>query len=113
MLHHFFVHHLAPEVKTLELFFDGCSGQNKNYTLLRFLHMLVHKEKRVQNIRLRFPIRGHSYMYLECDRDLALVNQKADIDLPHQWHQVIESARVKPSPYSVISCKQDMFKTSA
>ncbi|GFO33857.1 voltage-dependent calcium channel unc-36 [Plakobranchus ocellatus] len=56
MLHHFTKNFISPEVRRLELFCDGCSGQNKNYTLLRFLHFLVHTEKRFTSISLRFPV---------------------------------------------------------
>ncbi|GFO46735.1 hypothetical protein PoB_007324000 [Plakobranchus ocellatus] len=73
MLHHFIKNFISPEVRSLELFCDGCSGQNKNYTLLHFLHFLVHTKKRFTSISLRFPIRGHSY--LEWDRDMALIKQ--------------------------------------
>ena len=108
MLHHFIKNVISPEVTTLELFCDGCAGQNKNYTLFRFLHMLVNVEKRFKSISIRFPIRGHSY--LECDRDMALIKQSTDIDLPEEWHQVFKEARAKPSPFNVIPCDQGMFK---
>ncbi|GFS23605.1 vitamin B12-dependent ribonucleotide reductase [Elysia marginata] len=38
----FFSNHVPAEVKHLELFSDGCAGQNKNWTIIRFLYAQVH-----------------------------------------------------------------------
>ncbi|CAH1108947.1 unnamed protein product [Psylliodes chrysocephalus] len=57
---------LDPLVTELQIFCDSCSGQNKNFTMFRFLHHLVNIERRLQKIKVTFPIRGHSY--LECDK---------------------------------------------
>ena len=107
MLHYYLNNVLSPEVSDIELFCDGCSGQNKNYTLFRFLHWLVHTKKRFRSIIIRFPIRGHSY--LECDRDMAIVNQSTQVDVPDDWINVIETARVKPSPFNVVKCDTEFF----
>ncbi|RUS71872.1 hypothetical protein EGW08_020363 [Elysia chlorotica] len=37
---------LPKEVTHLQLFCDSCPGQNKNWTMLRFLHFMVHTKKR-------------------------------------------------------------------
>lgn len=44
LLNHFCFNFLDAEVRHLEIFCDSCAGQNKNFTLLRFLHYLVHKK---------------------------------------------------------------------
>lgn len=107
LLNHFCFNFLDKEVRHLEIFCDSCAGQNKNYTLLRFLHFLVHKQKRFDCVMVTFPIRGHSY--LECDKDFGLINQKSEVDVPQQWVEVFKNARCKPRPFDVIECKQDMF----
>ena len=101
MLYHFINNHISEDVKDLDLFCDGCGGQNKNYTFIRFMHWLVAKTKRFTKIIVRFPVRGHSY--LECDRDMSLINQATLVDLPSEWLEV------KPSPYNVHACSRDLF----
>ncbi|KAK5650194.1 hypothetical protein RI129_001223 [Pyrocoelia pectoralis] len=103
MLFDFIFNHLDNAVEELEIFCDSCCGQNKNYTLFRLIHFVVHTTKRLKNIKMTFPVRGHSYM--ECDRNMGLINQKACVELPCGWNEQITSTRVKPSPFQVISCE--------
>lgn len=59
-------HHLTnfcaenTEIKKIKLFCDGCSAQNKNYTLLAMLSKLCND--RNVNCEIIFPVRGHSYL---------------------------------------------------
>ncbi|GFO15412.1 hypothetical protein PoB_004191700 [Plakobranchus ocellatus] len=47
---------------------------------------------------------------MEYDRDLGLVNRKADVEVPKDWMEVFRSARKNPSPYNVIEITQrDIF----
>lgn len=108
LLHHFVFNYLNEEVQHLEIFCDSCGGQNKNYTVFRLLHYIVHVEKRLQSIKLTFPIRGHSY--LECDKDFGLINQKSRAEVPEDWIEVFKSARVKPMPFEVVEVEQSNFK---
>ena len=108
MLYHFIETYIPQVVTRLDLFCDGCAGQNKSYTLLRFMHWLVNTKRRFERTSIRFPIRGYSY--LECDRDMTLIKQSKDLDLPSQWVQVFRNARVMPSPFTVILFDQNMFK---
>lgn len=62
LLHHFLYNYLDMKIRNLEIFCDSCGGQNKNYTMMRFLHYVVHMEKRLDSVKMTFPIRGH----LEC-----------------------------------------------
>lgn len=106
-LYHFCTEVLKPEVQHLRIFCDSCAGQNKNYTLVRFLHYMVHGKKRFQSIDVVFPVRGHSY--LECDKDFGLIKQKSVVEVPSQWVNVFKEARIKPAPFEVICCTQEMF----
>lgn len=108
LLHHYIFNILAPDVKHLHIFCDSCGGQNKNKTLLRYIHYVVHQAKRLTSITMTFPERGHSYM--ECDRDMTLIPKKRAAELPQDWYQAIREARVKPCPFTVIECDQTMIK---
>lgn len=110
MLWDFIFNHLDSEVKELSIFCDSCSGQNKNYSVFRMLHYIVHNTKRLDTIQMVFPIRGHSY--LECDKNMSLVNQKSVVELPSQWNEVLQNSRNKPRPFKVISCdNQEIFRS--
>ncbi|KAG8337373.1 hypothetical protein J6590_024363 [Homalodisca vitripennis] len=108
MLHKFVYDELDERVRKLEVFCDGFSGQNKNYTLVRFFHNLVHTERRFDLITASFPVRGHSY--LETDKNLGLINQKTRTELPHDWIEVFETARTNPSPFIVHEATIDTFR---
>lgn len=106
MLNHFVSTVLSKDVRNLVIFCDSCSGQNKNFTVFRYLHYLVHRVKRFETVRVVFPIRGHSYM--ECDRNMAYVNTKSYVEIPEDWREVLLQSRVKPSPFKVVHCGKDM-----
>ena len=99
--------HLSERVQHLDLFCDGCGGQNKNWTVIRFLYYLVHIAERFVTITIHFPVRGHSYM--ECDMDMSRVDQKAKVELPSEWNQVIQQARKSPKPFNVIPMTGERF----
>lgn len=105
MLNHFFYNILPMEVKELAIFCDSCAGQNKNFTVIRFLHYLVTKKNRFDIVKVIFPIRGHSY--LECDRNMSLVNQKAYTEVPEDWRDELRNCRLKPTPFEVIDCSKN------
>lgn len=108
MLNHFIFFVLDSQVKHLEIFCDSCSGQNKNYLVIKFCHYVVSFVKRLESIKITFPIRGHSYM--ECDRNMSLINQKSPCEVPEDWVNVIQNARVKPSPFQVFSVDYPFFR---
>ena len=81
MLYDFFMKHLDKEIRSVELFCDSCAGQNKNYTLIRFMDFLIHEKKRFDFIKVMYPERGHSYM--ECDKDMGLIAKHL-----HVFHQI-------------------------
>ena len=72
-LDYYFTRTLPDEVDTLNLYSDGCGGQNKNRFVIMYLYSLV-KLGRFKKIKHVFPIRGHSF--LPCDRDFAIIEQK-------------------------------------
>lgn len=90
---HFIDRELSAEdhgIKTIRLFSDSCSGQNKNYTVLTALNMLSNKHKvKFEHI---FPVRGHSYM--PADRAFGRVEKilktKETILLPEEYYAAFE-----------------------
>lgn len=108
MLYDFIMFHLPNTVRHLTIFCDSCGGQNKNYNVFRFLYYMVHQRKLLDTVNVIFPVRGHSYM--ECDRNMALVNQRHLAQIPKDWTQHLRTIRQKPSPFVVEECDQDIFR---
>ncbi|KAG8265047.1 hypothetical protein J6590_103608, partial [Homalodisca vitripennis] len=73
-----------------------------------FLHSLVHIENRFNEIKVCFPIRGHSYM--ETDKNMGIIKQKTKVELPKQLTEVFLEARIKPRPFDVVEVNQTMFR---
>lgn len=108
-LHHFIYNYLDKDVTNLEIFSDSCGGQNKNKTLLRLMHYLVHVENRFEYyIKMTFPIRGHSY--LEYDKNIALSRHSSPAETPQDWVNVFQAARRKLSPFIIEEVDQEMVK---
>jgi len=107
MLHNFIYKILPVQVCQLIIFCDSCAGQNQNITVFRFLHYLVTQKDRFDLVKIVFPIRGHSY--LECDRNMSLVNCNSYTETPDDWREVLLTRRTKPSPFTVIDCEKDII----
>lgn len=88
-LHNYVSEILDPKVKVLVIFCDSCSGQNKNYAVFLYLHYIVHTIKRLDSVKIVFPIRGHSYM--ECDKNFGLIKKKTIAELPKDWVNAFET----------------------
>lgn len=92
-LHHFCSNILGPNIKRVSFICDSCCGQNKNWTIIRFFHWLVHHEKRFDEVNITFPIRGQSY--LDYDKNMGLVNARTPAEIPEEWWNVFRSAKKK------------------
>ncbi|CAH1099465.1 unnamed protein product [Psylliodes chrysocephalus] len=99
------LHDLHLYIRKLDLFCDSCGGQNKNYTFFRYLHNLVHQQKRFDSVRVTFPIRGHSYM--ENDKNMGIINQKARVETVKELCDLVQSTRKKPSSFVVEHLSED------
>ncbi|XP_022204396.1 uncharacterized protein LOC111049285 [Nilaparvata lugens] len=99
LLFHFVNNYLSEQVEHLHIFADSCGGQNKNINIIRFLHYLVHTRKQFKSIQVTYPIRGHSY--LECDKQMGLINSKFGAELPCDWVDHFREARQNPRPFEV------------
>ena len=60
------MHYITPQVDTLHIFSDNCSGQNKNINMVLTCLRNIHSG-RFKKIEHSFMVPGHSY--LPCDRD--------------------------------------------
>lgn len=97
--------------KNLVLISDGCPGQNKNYTMLHFLYILVHGFNLFESITYMFPVRGHSY--LPNDQDFSIIEKKKRkkerIEVPQDWYKLILESRINPSPFRLVKVKGSMI----
>ena len=104
-----FISNFPSEVTTLNLYSDGCGGQNKNANVVNFLFTLVRIGK-FQPISHHFPVRGHSF--LPNDRDFGVTEKKKKsierVYSPEGWHSVISSARTR-KPFTVVPVTQEMI----
>lgn len=107
-LYNFVFQVLDERVQTLEIFCDSAGGQNKNQSMFKFIHYLVHYRRRFTSIKITFPIRGHSY--LECDKNFGLVNFKTQMETPSDWYDLLRISRVKPEPFIVVVVEQNMIR---
>ncbi|KAL4153679.1 hypothetical protein QTP88_001512 [Uroleucon formosanum] len=106
---HFIMNYLDDDVEELQIFCDSAGGQNKNHTIFRFIHYIVNNQIHgLKNIKITFPVRGHSY--LECDKNVGLWKLKEKMETPKDFKSMIKNSRIKPSPFVVVSVsKQIVF----
>lgn len=65
-LNHYMDMYVTDTITELHLFCDGCPGQNKNNTVIRFLMALSVQKNKM--IHIYFPVRGHSFKtYIDSD----------------------------------------------
>lgn len=86
---------LSPEnyPKTLNLFSDSCSAQNKNkYMITTLLYYVNYKTTIFNEVNHIFPVRGHSYM--PPDRVFGRIEQKLrkkeNIVSPNEYYEVFK-----------------------
>lgn len=107
-LFHFINTYLEDDIEELQIFCDSAGGQNKNFTIFRFIHFIVNNRIHgLKQIKITFPVRGHSY--LECDKNVGLWNLKSPYETPEEFEEVIKNSRCKPSPFIVVSVSHNMI----
>ncbi|KAL4154023.1 hypothetical protein QTP88_001856 [Uroleucon formosanum] len=85
---------LQQGVKTLYLFSDNCSSQNKNNALIQYLYSVIrYKAFGLETITQRYPEPGHSF--LPCDRCFGSIEQKKTKNITNLLH---ESSRSESIP---------------
>lgn len=106
----YIIRHKTVEHRQLYLISDGCSGQNKNHSLLRMCMALVQMNM-FESIEIFFPVRGHSF--LPCDRDFGtvkrLIRRTDRIYTPDQYCDLMEKAS-KTGRFTIIKVTTDQIK---
>lgn len=88
--------------RSLVSYYDGCTGQNKNYLLVKFFADLQQKGS-YEVINHKFLVRGHTF--LENDRDFAQIEKRkktAQVLVPDDWLTVVREAKLT-KPFIVSS----------
>ncbi|KAJ8878364.1 hypothetical protein PR048_018941 [Dryococelus australis] len=87
----------------LVLISDSCCGRNKNQTMVDILFTLVHCFHVFKTVKYLFP-------------DFSLIDKKKrhikSAELPEEWDSIIQEARKKPPPLSVINMHYHDFVNS-
>lgn len=89
------------EIGKIILFSDGCGGQNKNHTVVKFCSWL----SKTYNISIEhiFPVRGHSYN--QCDRNFGCYGKnkkrKENVYTVDTYLEMLRACRQYPSPFNV------------
>ncbi|KXJ20296.1 hypothetical protein AC249_AIPGENE28589 [Exaiptasia diaphana] len=94
--------------KSLISYSDGCSGQNKNITIIGFYNELI-RNGVYSTIDHKFLTRGHTF--LPNDTDFAQIEKRkrsAVVHLPEDWAKVVEEAN-RRKPFKVQRMQQDQF----
>lgn len=108
-LHHYFKNKLSPRIKTLYLFSDNCSAQNKNKTLFQYLSAVVNTPTfSIKSIIHRYPEPGHSF--LPCDRCFGHIEkvrrQVERVFLPDEYEKMVSETNKK---FKVVHVDQSMI----
>ncbi|XP_072399201.1 uncharacterized protein [Diabrotica undecimpunctata] len=110
MLDWYIKNKIGSGVKNLYLFGDNCSGQNKNNTVIRMM-MYLCEIKKFNEVKLTFPVRGHSFM--PNDRDFGIIRRKLKQEERYYTINEVEELIMKSSKidgkFSVIKMTADDF----
>lgn len=97
-------------VRTVALYCDSCTGQNKNKAMLIMLHTFLKKSINICHIKLTFLLPGHTYMPVDAvHATIERFIRKRIVWAPSEWPTLIANARVNPEPFRVISMKYSDF----
>lgn len=96
-----------PELKEIIVWSDGCGYQNRNACVANAYSELARKYGVL--ITQKYLVAGHTQM--ECDSMDSTIERKivADIFTPRDYVIILQTARIRPSPYHVKVLKHDEF----
>lgn len=108
-LNHYFSNIMDRSVKTVYLFSDNCSAQNKNFALTQFLYTITtNKIYGITKIIHRYPEPGHSF--LPCDRAFGIIEKRRRklerVYLPSTYKNLVQDTCKK---FKVIDVEQNMI----
>ena len=90
-------------VETVDLYSDGCSGQNRNSVLPGMFHRVLTRSRHLRQITLHFFEKSHGQsegdsMHSTIEKS---ISRKEEILHPCQLSELIQDARQVPRPYVV------------
>ncbi|KAJ8885408.1 hypothetical protein PR048_011605 [Dryococelus australis] len=100
-----YINNNKEPLNVLVLISDGCCGQTKNLTMVQLLFVLVHCFRVFKTATYLLPVRGHSYIPKNEDFSLIEIKKQCTqcVELREGWSNIIQEARKKPFPYSVVN----------
>lgn len=112
--------HLSSNVpqntEKIILYSDSCGGQNRNIKVALMLKKFLADRKLpvLQSIDQRFFVSGHSYN--SCDRCFGTIEKQKKITenifVPEHWVNIIQQAKKKDPPFTVIEMTKEHFYSS-
>lgn len=99
-----YIDETMPEIETITLYCDNCSGQNKNKHILAMFSVFLQKSVNIKTINLNYLMAGHTYMPADSVHSTidSFIKNKI-IYAPSQWPTVVSLSRHNPKPYTVKS----------
>ena len=105
---HYFEHFVVSDVKSMIMFSDNCSGQNKNINVVLTCLANIHMGK-FDEIKHYFMVVGHSF--LPCDRNFAHIEHKlngVEVFSQDNYSDIIKACR-KIRPFTVVNMSKNLF----
>ena len=99
------------QIKTIVLFSDNCTGQNKNKHVFSMFHYVLHSlQFCIESIEINYLIVGHTHMEVDYVHGLIERNkQHVQVYHPSDWNNVIRTAK-KSAPFiTVINMSEKDF----
>ena len=99
-------------IKTVTMWCDACSGQNKNKIVLTALTMVLANHPELNEIKLCFHLPGHSQMIVDSVHSV-IENfvAKRYMWAPSQYVEAVRLCRLRPRPYRVVCLDHTSFVT--
>lgn len=97
-------------VKSVALYCDSCTGQNKNKAMLSMLATFLKSANNIRHIKITYLLPGHTYMPVDAVHGtIERFIRRRIVWAPSEWPTLLANARVHPKPFEVISMKYSDF----
>lgn len=97
--------------KTVILYCDCCSGQNRNRVVVAMLRYALINCDFIETIHLKFLLPGHTYMPADSIHATVLLHfvRKRVVRALSEWTIILRSTRTDPELYIVVTVSIDNF----
>lgn len=99
---------VVTKKKSLTVWCDNCSGQNKNRMMVMTIIYLLAKGI-FKSVEMKFLVTGHSYM--PCDRDFGVIEKRKRLCkamIPAEIEDIVRSSKLS-KPFKVVSMQRNDF----